>query len=307
MFSTITVLVASAVAAQAASSASASASASAASSTANPYIPSGISAACTTYLTGLNTDTDLTPCTSALMTATSAFGPGGNSTASKSDISTALTSICSTSTTDTCSQSLLTGKLASFYSACGPELTSSPNTEVKTIYDTMYALQPLLQAVCSKDDTGAWCATQANASTADATLSPAVKASANARRADSVTAYMPNATAINDNNILFMFLTAALPKASLCTTCTRNILSAYMQFESATNYAPGLAQSVLMSGQTALYSGIVSTCGSDFLSGAVKAAGSLGQGTGSSGALPLRAGSVLAMLVGSLATAALLL
>ncbi|KAJ6492933.1 hypothetical protein C8R47DRAFT_1185179 [Mycena vitilis] len=305
MFSTLTVLVASAVAAQAASS-SASASASAASSTANPYIPSGISAACTTYLTGLNTDTDLTPCTSALMTATSAFGPGGSSSASKADISTALTSICSTSTTDTCSQSLLTGKLAAFYAACGPELTSSPSTEVKTIYDTMYALQPLLQAVCSKDDAGAWCATQANASTADATLSPAVKAT-NARRADSVTAYMPNATAINENNILFMFLTAALPKDSLCTTCARNVLSAYMQFESATNYAPGLAQSMLMSGQTALYAGIVSTCGSDFLSGAVKAAGSLGQGTGSSGALPLRAGSVLAMLVGSIATAALLL
>jgi len=254
----------------------------------------------------MNADPDLAECTSALMTATSGFAPGGeNTSASKDTISSALTTVCSTSTSNTCSPSLLSGKLASFYTACGPELTSSPNDQVKTIYDTTYTLHPLLAAVCSKDDTGSWCALQSNASSAASNLAPAIKAIA---RRDSVTAYMPNATAINDNNVLFMFLTADLPKAALCTTCTRNILAAYILQESNINYAPGLPQSVLMSGQPKLYQGIVATCGADFIQGTVKAAGSLGQGSsGSSGALPLRAGSVLAMLVGSLACAALLL
>ncbi|KAJ6554488.1 hypothetical protein B0H19DRAFT_887693, partial [Mycena capillaripes] len=240
-------------------------------STANPYIPTSISSTCQAYLTQMNADPDLAECTSALMTATSGFAPGGeNTSASKDTISSALTTVCSTSTSNTCSPSLLSGKLASFYTACGPELTSSPNDQVKTIYDTMYTLHPLLAAVCSKDDTGSWCALQSNASSAASNLAPAIKAIA---RRDSVTAYMPNATAINDNNVLFMFLTADLPKAALCTTCTRNILAAYILQESNINYAPGLPQSVLMSGQPKLYQGIVATCGADFIQGTVKAAG----------------------------------
>jgi len=309
MFTTLTVLVASAVAAQAASSASASASASPASSTANPYIPTSISNSCQTYLTQMNADTDLAQCTSALVAATSGYGPGGSVTsASKSQISSTLSTVCSAGITSNCPQSLITGKLANFYTECGPELTTSPNEQVKTIYDIMFVTLPLLSAVCSKDDTGAWCLSSVNTSSTDSTLSPAVKLS---RRADSVTAYMPNATTIAQNNIPFLFLSAALSKDELCTTCTRNILSSYMSFESGTNYAPGLAQSVLIPGQTALYSAVVSKCGTDFLSGAVKAAGGLGQGSsgssGSSGALSLRAGSVLAMLVGSLGLAVLLL
>ncbi|KAJ6578806.1 hypothetical protein DFH09DRAFT_1361169 [Mycena vulgaris] len=300
MLTTLTVLLATAVVANAASSSS---SAAAAASTSNPYIPSGISTACNTYLSTLNSDTALTACTSALTTASSSFGPGGNATsASKASITSALTSICSTSTTSTCSQSLITGKLASFYTACGAELTSSPNEEVKMIYDTFYALLPLLSAVCSTDDSGNWCAMQ---TTGSANLAPALASSKSvARRADSVTAYMPNATTISANNILFLFLDGTRAKADLCTTCTRNILTSYISFEANTNYAPGLAQSPLMSGQTKIYAGVVGTCGADFLTQAVKAAGGLGQGSdsgASSGALSLRAsaaGSVLAMLAG---------
>jgi len=304
MFTTFTVLLATAAAAQAASS---SASASPASSTANPYIPTSISTTCQTYLTQMNTDADLGKCTSSLNAATAGYGPNGNTTsATKEQIEATLANICSSSTTSACPSNLIAGKLASFYTACGPELTSSPNEQVKTIYDTVYFLSPLLATICAKDNSGAYCVPQANASTSS-TLAPAVKLS---RRADSVTAYMPNATTINQNNILLLFLTGSLPKEELCTDCTASVLKAYMAAEATTNYAPGLAQSVLMSGQPALYQSVVSTCGADFLSGAVKAAGSLGQGTtdGTSGALPaLRAGSVLAMLAGAFGSAVLLL
>jgi len=293
MFTTFAVLLATAAAAQAATS---------------PYIPTSASTQCQTYLTQLDADPDLAQCTSALTSATSGYGPNGNLTsASKEQISSTLSTLCSSSLTSSCSQSLITGKLASFYAQCGPELTSSPNEQVKTMYDSVYFLLPLLSAVCTKDNSGAYCVPQANVSSSS-NLSPAVKVS---RRDGSATAYMPNATTIDQNNVLLLFLTSTLPKDELCTDCTAAVLKSYMTFEAGTNYAPGLAQSVLMSHQPVLYQSVVSTCGADFLSGAVKAAGSLGQGsstTGSSGALPtLRAGSVLAMLAGALASTALLL
>jgi hypothetical protein len=127
---------------------------------------------------------------------------------------------------------------------------------------------------------------------------------------DDTVAYLPNAATIGQNNVPFLFISPSLPKDELCTDCTAAVLKAYMTWEAATNYAPGLAQSPLLSGQPALYAGVLTTCGQNFLSGAVKAAGSLGQGStdGTSGALPtLRASSVLAMLTGALASAALLL
>ncbi|KAJ7153433.1 hypothetical protein C8R43DRAFT_1001906 [Mycena crocata] len=305
MLNAFTILLATAAVAKAASS---SASANAPSATANPYIPTDISSTCQTYLNKLNSDTDLSPCTSALMTASSAYGPGGSATSpTKADITSALEKVCATSTTSTCSQSLITGKLASFYTACGAELTSSPNAEVKTIYDTFYSLLPLLSAVCSTDDAGDYCLPQVDSS-ASSVLSPAL-ATKSRRAADAVAAYMPNATTIRDNNILFLFLDGSRPKADLCTTCTRSILTSYINFEANTNYAPGIAQSVLMSGQSAIYQGVVSTCGADFLTKAVKAAGGLGQSgtSGSSGALSVRANGVLVMLVGALGFAAFVL
>jgi len=298
MFSTLTLLVATAVAVQAASS----------NSTTNPYIPTDISSGCSTFLNTLNSDSDLPACTKALITATSAYGPGGTSgSASKAAVSSTLDTVCASTA---CPSHLIAGKLASFYSACSAELTSSPNTEVKTIYDTFYALLPLVGALCAKDDSGASCALSAPASAAAAALEPAlaVSASSSVVRRDGTTAaaFLPNATTIAANNILFLFLNGTLPKAQLCTTCTRNILSSYISFESKTTYAPGLAQSVLMLGQSAIYSGVLNTCGSDFMTNAVKAAGGLSQSTGSSGALSLRAGGALAVFVGSVVAAILL-
>ncbi|KAJ7827898.1 hypothetical protein B0H14DRAFT_3873499 [Mycena olivaceomarginata] len=268
MFSTFAVLLATAAAAQAASS---SASAAAASSTANPYIPTGISDACSTYLEGLNTDKDLATCTSSIRSATAGFAPGGNLTnASKQQVTDTLTTICASSFTASCPQNLITGKLASFQTACSAEL-------VKVIYDTFYTLLPFLSALCTKDNSGAWCVPQAN-STASSALAPNV-ATTLGRRGDTTA--------------------ARSRRDQLCTDCTAAVLKAYMLFEASTNYAPGLAQSPLLIGQPTLYSSVISPdmCGPDFLKSEVKAAGSLGQGSGSSGALPaVRAGGVLAVL-----------
>ncbi|KAJ6556884.1 hypothetical protein B0H10DRAFT_1967543 [Mycena sp. CBHHK59/15] len=284
MLNTLTVLLATAAAAHAASSASSAASASA---TSNPYIPTGISSGCQSYLEDLNVDADLTPCTSALIAAASSFGPGGSSSsASKSTITTALSSICSTSTSSTCSQSLLAGKLAAFYTACSVELTSSPNTQVKTVYDIFYALKPLLTAACATDDSGDYCVLSANVRAAPSPPSPPCsrpRPSRAARRAS--------------------------PRAALHDVHAQ-ILTAYIDAEANTNYAPGIPQSTLMQGQTAIYAGVVNTCGSDFLTSTVKAAGGLGSSgtTGSSGAPRVRAAaSVLAMLVGVVGVAVLAL
>ena len=52
-------------------------------------------------------------------------------------------------------------------------------------------------------------------------------------------------------------------------------MTAYVGFESDIAYAPGLASSVLLSGQAALYAAISKTCGASFMNNAVQAAGSL--------------------------------
>ncbi|KAJ7452054.1 hypothetical protein B0H11DRAFT_2246018 [Mycena galericulata] len=311
MFSSFAVLLATAAVAHAASSSSPSATASTPASTAattSPYIPSSISSGCQTYLETLDKDTTLAPCTAALLSASSAYGPSGSAStsgASKATLNSALDTVCAASTAS-CSQSLLTGELAKFYTNCAAELTSSPNAQVKTLYDTIYGLQPFLAAVCTKDDSGNYCATESNATTGLAAPDVAVPVSSSSpARRDTATAYMPNTTTIAAHNLMFLALDPSAPKASLCTPCTRGVLAAYIAFETNTNYAPGLPQSVLLSGQPALYEGVVATCGADFLTSTVQAAGGLGQsgvGAASAGSrVRVGAGVLGAGLVGALA------
>ncbi|KAJ7222227.1 hypothetical protein GGX14DRAFT_428257 [Mycena pura] len=300
MYSSLTFLLASAVAAQAASS---SASAAASSPTSNPYIPTGISDSCVEYLQTFNDDTDLATCTSTLLAASSAFGPGAPNAAgaSKDAIDSALTSICSPTTTSSCPQSLIAGKLATFYTKCALELTSQPNKQVMTMYDTAFALLPFLQSVCSKDDDGNYCVHSTNVSSSAA---PAVASVARRDSSSDATAYIPNADTINAQNLVFLGITGSEAKSQLCTTCTRNVLTNYISFQNTANYAPGFQQSLLMRNEPTVYNGVVSTCGAGFLTNAVQAAGALGGGstTGSSGALSLRAGASggLSTLIGAL-------
>jgi hypothetical protein len=254
------------------------------SSAANPLIPTGISKGCTDFLTNLNSDKTLATCTSALTTATSGYAPGGSAMTSPSttQIESTLNTLCSTSTASSCPESLLRGKIADFYSACSVELTSNPNPDVVRTYDVLYTITPLKNAICSKDDNGSYCVTQAKL--------PSGTSKSLVAGSDQ-TVLIPDMSAYRKANLPFLFLTPSLDSADLCTACTRNVLTSYINFESNVPYAPGLSKSTVLGSQSDLYNGVQNTCGKNFLSGAVQAAGGLSGGTFSSGAVQNVGGS----------------
>jgi hypothetical protein len=249
----------------------------------------------------LDSNSDLGACTSSLISATKAYGPGGNATASSSGISSTLSNLCDSSAS-TCPDSLVRTTLASFQSACSAELNGRNNDVVRT-YDIFYTLSPLRNAICSKDETGSWCLTKA-ASTLSASSKAVVdlasQKSSSTSKSDSVAPYLavqlqkrdesgamyPNTTTFCKNNLAFAFLKPSLSNDTLCSTCTRNILSAYITFEMSVPYAPGLGQSQILCGQSDLIDGIKNTCGTTFLSsaGGVQAAGSLSGNLGGTSA-----------------------
>jgi len=288
-------------------------SSSSANSTANPLIPSGISQTCSDYLKSLNIDSTLSTCLSSLTTATSAFAPGSTSPSSAS-VTSALTSLCSDSVSGACPESLIRSKIAAFYTACTPELTTGKVPDVVRLYDVIYTMLPLKTAMCSKDDSGSWCVMAAATSTREDDEingeSPSLaqllallytdNSGALKRRAD-VTAILPNMQTYHDTNLPFLFITPSLDATKLCTTCTRNVLTAYINFESNVPHGPGLSNSQILNTQPDLYSAIQTKCPSGFLSGAVQAAGGLSGGIFSSAAISTVGAeyqSILAMAMG---------
>jgi len=197
-------------------------------------------------------------------------------------------------------------QLAQFSAQCYTELTSNPVAAVKQIYDVLYVLTPLRTAICSKDDNGSFCVTElpasnglknaisaggSSASTPSDIMNALFQTSPTVARRASTAALVPNITTYQKTNLPFLFLQpasgtqSALQSNSQCSTCTRDIMTAYINFESNTPYAPGLAGSLLLASQQKLYDAITNTCGKSFLSGAVQAAGGLSGGTLSSGAV----------------------
>ncbi|GJE88996.1 hypothetical protein PsYK624_050850 [Phanerochaete sordida] len=259
---------------------------------ADSSIPTGISSGCSSFMTKLDSDDSLSSCTDTLISATKSFGPGGSASTSASSVSSALDSLCGN--TSACPETTIRSTLASFYSACEAELTSSVNKQVQEAYDALYVLIPLTTATCSKDDSGNYCATQIAGS------APSASSLYSSGDQQVVT---PNFDALESSNAAFLFLSPSLSSDKLCTPCTRSIITSYISFESDISYAPGMSNSILLGGQSALYSAVQSTCGASFLSGAVQAAGSLSGGVisqHSSGAAPnahgAHAGGIAALL-----------
>jgi hypothetical protein len=122
------------------------------------------------------------------------------------------------------------------------------------------------------------------------------------------TASRPNTTTFANERLLFLNLREDMPSETLCTSCTRNVLTSYITWESNINYAPGLSSSQLLTGQSKLYAGVQNTCGRNFLSGAVQAAGGLsgnsifGGHNGAMGSGAILEGAITAIL-GSVVTA----
>ncbi|RDB17632.1 hypothetical protein Hypma_001081 [Hypsizygus marmoreus] len=267
-------------------------------------IPSGISDGCSSYLNKLNSDKSFTTCTSSLITATSDYSPGSNATTTPSTakVSTTLAGFCSTSTDSNCPESLIRGELTDFYAACSAELTSASNQDVIRIYDVLYTIAPLRAAACSKDDSGNYCVTQEKLPTSGPAAGQLQKVLSTGSPA-----LIPNTTTYRSNNIPFLFLQSAASAEELCNVCTRNILSAWINFESRVPYAPGLSKSAFLSNQPDLYQSVQDTCGSTFLSGAgVQAAGGLSGGTFSSGAVQMAVGSAQGFVAAGMSILALI-
>ena len=123
--------------------------------TANPLIPTTVSPACTAFLSALNADTQLSACTSPLLTTLALFAPSANSSESHSQppaaVLSSLTTMCAS---PRCSDTLIRSAVAAFAGNCSAEL-SAGNPVILGSYDVLYILSPFMTAVCSKDGTPA--------------------------------------------------------------------------------------------------------------------------------------------------------
>jgi hypothetical protein len=191
-----------------------------------------------------------------------------------------LSSLCSDSVSSACPETYIRTKITDFWSHCTDELTKK-NVDVIKLYDTIYAIIPMRTSVCAKDDSGTYCVL----------ASPGLGSSN----------ISPTMSSYHDNNVPFLLYNPDLDANTLCTSCVRQVLTAYMTHESNVAYGPGLSNSQLLDKQPALYEAVKTKCPAGFLGGAVQAAGGLSGGTLSSSAfataVPQRT-TMSALLVG---------
>lgn len=281
MFGTLTLISALASVAFAQSSTS---SAAAGSSTQNPLIPASVSTTCATFLNTLNTDSGLKTCLNALNTATSAFSPGNNATVTKATVTTALGNLCADSVSSACPDNYIRSKITDFWTYCNAELTSQ-NVDIIRMYDAIYTMSPIRTSACSKDDSGNYCVLASPSTGASSSsLAQLLATLYTTTGSGAQTVLVPNMSTFHDKNIQFFFYNSGLDATTLCTTCARQVLTAFMTFESNVAYGPGLGSSQLLNTQPALYEAIKEKCPAGFLSGAVQAAGGLSGGYLSSAA-----------------------
>jgi hypothetical protein len=265
------------------------------------FIPtSGVSDTCKAYLAQLDGNTSLKSCTSALAGATSAFSSssGGGSAA----VSSSLSNLCGNTIDGACSTTTMGKVIAEIFAACQKEINS--NDQVKMLFDTVYVMGPFRKALCAKDDSGRSCATQIPKSNG---LVAGGVAPSNAQKYIASTngaVSTVNATTFTNQNVPFLFISQDSDASTLCTTCTRNIFTAYADWETQVPYAPGISQSKLLQSQNNIYSAIKSKCPSNFLSSSgVQAAGAAGKGIGSgllNGAERTASGAASALIGGAL-------
>jgi len=84
---------------------------------------------------------------------------------------------------------------------------------------------------------------------------------------------LPNSQTYRSMSLPFLFLSSSLPSSTLCTPCTKQILTNYISFESRQPYALGLANSPILGGQGELWQGTGEKCGSGFLSNIMQMSG----------------------------------
>lgn len=274
------------------SSATPSSTASASASTSS-LIPTGISSGCSDFLNSLNSDATLQACTAPLLSATQYYANAttvakGNKAASSNvtDSATALKNslgqLCANATG--CQPSTIRSQLSKFWNACGTELKSK-NEQVVALYDVLYLINPFHDAVCTTDDNNNFCilsianntaTKQASSTTSkrslltdDAILMPELLE----RQDASETAQSIDTGAASQSNIAYLFLQPNSDKNLLCSSCSKNIMAAYITFETSIPYAIGLSNSDQLKGQSALYKAMQATCGKDFTTSVNQKAG----------------------------------
>ncbi|KAF8522520.1 hypothetical protein JB92DRAFT_1693270 [Gautieria morchelliformis] len=248
------------VAAQGYGSGSTSTPAAKATASATPpaNIPSNISSGCSNFLSALNSAPGIQSCVSPVLNALPS-----NSTAS-------ISSVCAAVTSNSCPDATVRTWLADFRGNCTAELLTSPNPQVVSLYGVLYVLIPFTNAVCAKDQTGQYCLSQLSSnSTAKAASGVANAAQKPLTSSDGT----PDATVFGSANIMWLGANPTMDAASLCTTCTKNVLSSYIQWESSMPPANGLSNLPLLSSQAPLWAAVQQTCPADFISGTLSSAG----------------------------------
>ncbi|KAJ8522149.1 hypothetical protein ONZ45_g1208 [Pleurotus djamor] len=280
-----------------------SSSAPAASATSSALTPSGLSTECAKFYADLNQDTALGQCTTSILSAVEAYIPGGSSSnPTSAQLVSSLNNLCTQKSTEACTDSTFQQRLSGFYAACSNELVSSPVQAVRDFYAVLYLIKPFLSALCTKNDNGDYCviksklpgsssATPSGLSNNIANTGPApldvqdyLVANPSLTRRAPTAALVPNTTTYAESGLPYFFLSPADSADTLCTPCTRNIMTSYINYQSSVPYAGTLDQSPIFKHQPELYSAISDKCGSSFLGGAVQAAGGLKGGILGNGA-----------------------
>ncbi|KWU43707.1 hypothetical protein RHOSPDRAFT_13329, partial [Rhodotorula sp. JG-1b] len=88
-----------------------------------------------------------------------------------------------------------------------------------------------------------------------------------------VPSILPDAQTWSTSNLPFLFLSPNMTSSVLCSSCTKQILAAYVAWESRMPYALGLTNSPLLSGQGDLWTGLGQVCGTGFLQAVTQQAG----------------------------------
>ncbi|SCZ91967.1 BZ3500_MvSof-1268-A1-R1_Chr5-3g08252 [Microbotryum saponariae] len=116
-------------------------------------------------------------------------------------------------------------------------------------------------------------ATNTTSSAAASTTAPASASGSNL--SFDLTGVLPNPATWAAHSLPFLFLSANMSSALLCTSCTKSILAAYVCWEIRMPYALGLSNSPMLGHQGDLWTGTGETCGTGFLASIQSLAGEI--------------------------------
>ncbi|GAC96343.1 hypothetical protein PHSY_003923 [Pseudozyma hubeiensis SY62] len=250
-------------------------------------IPTDISSSCSSFLSTLNSDSQLDACTKPLLAATKYYS--SNSTDSAVQLDSTLADLCSTDTG--CDANIIRQRLDQFWQNCHTDLQSG-NANVQAMYDNLYMITPLVNSICSKDKNNDYCLkTIAKAAASSSkvtsskkrrdvddedeeeedddeegeTVSQLVKRQSAAGETLGGLYNQTESTGKANTNAAFLFISSSSPKSILCSLCTQNILASYIKFETSIPYAIGLRTSEILAPQSDIYKAAKTDCGHDFV------------------------------------------